>query len=262
MFAAEAADLAVPSGARKAAILHEGGRFGVPRNHLLELTERDVTHADPARVALVARVQHRLPDFNVGSGPSRRRRWTVQDEAVHVISAEMLERAGQRLRDLERKWRRRIVGKAMVLASERSELCLQEEISARDEAIAIRLCQCFSNAGFEVMPALVGRVDSAKAGSERQRGERRGAVLFPGRAVDEIRDRKMRRARLHDGELTGSGLACAASQASTTLRFESRRIEEDADALRLFPAHDAVDEDVRLTRETRIPARPVGRRSR
>ena len=112
----------------------------------------------------------------------------MQHVAVDVVGPEVLERAGERLRDLRGEIGRGIVGQAVVLAVPVGELGLQEEVAARDHARAIGGGEPLTDAGLEVVPALVGGVDAAEARPERQLGQRRGAVFLPGGAVEEVGD--------------------------------------------------------------------------
>src|SRR5207245_7349020 len=76
-----------------------------------------------------------------------------------------------------------VVGKAMVVAARVGEFRLQEQLLARDAA----LDEGVTDGGFEVVLALVGGVDGAEAGLERQQRQGPGALLLPGGAVQEGR---------------------------------------------------------------------------
>ena len=110
----------------------------------------------------------------------------MQHVAVDVAGAEMVERTGHRLRDLNGKGGFGIVGQAVVLTGLIGKFCLQKKIVARDQSCAISGGQSLTDSGFEVMPPLVRRVDAAKAHAEREFREGRGAIFLPGGAVDEI----------------------------------------------------------------------------
>src|SRR5271154_6116867 len=98
----------------------------------------------------------------------------------------MVERTGHRLRHLDGKRRRRIVGQAMVLAALVGKFCLQKKIVARDQASAIRGGQSPANSFFEIMPSLVRSVDAAKTATEREFDKGRGTIFLPGGSIEEI----------------------------------------------------------------------------
>jgi len=87
----------------------------------------------------------------------------VQHVAFDVIGREMVERIGHRLRNLDGKGGRGIVGKAVVLTGLIGKFCLQKKIVARDHARAIGGGQSLTDASLEIMPTLVRRIDTAKA---------------------------------------------------------------------------------------------------
>jgi hypothetical protein len=114
----------------------------------------------------------------------------VQHEAVDVAGAEMLQRTGQRLRDLLAGFRLRIVGQRVILPrltlpAGVGELGLQKQVVAGDDAGLIGGSQAFAHSGLEVVAALIGGVDGAKSRAQREFGERGGAVFFPGSAVEK-----------------------------------------------------------------------------
>jgi len=78
----------------------------------------------------------------------------------------------------------------MVLTTLIGELRLQKKIVTGHDAGAIRGGQAIADSGFEVMPALIGRVDSPKTRAECAFGEGRGAVFFPCGTVKEMGDRR------------------------------------------------------------------------
>ena len=67
-----------------------------------------------------------------------------------------------------------------------SELRLEEEIRTRHDARAVRSRERVTDADFEVVPALVGRIDAPETRPERELGERLCAVFLPRGAVEEI----------------------------------------------------------------------------
>ena len=76
----------------------------------------------------------------------------------------------------------------MVLSRPIGEFCLQENVRARYHAGATGSSQRLAHSGFKVMPPLIGGVDSAKAGAQRQFHESRSTFFFPGCAIQKIRD--------------------------------------------------------------------------
>src|SRR4030095_15781495 len=119
----------------------------------------------------------------------------VQYVAVDVIGAEVLERAGHRLRHLGGEIGLRIVRKAMILTRQVRVLRLQEQIVAGDDALAIRRGQAQADRDLEVVPPLVGGVDPAESRPQRELDQALRALLFPGGAVEEIGDGRCRHAR-------------------------------------------------------------------
>jgi hypothetical protein len=112
----------------------------------------------------------------------------MQHETIDVVGAQMLQRTGQRLGDLHRETGLGIVGQAMVLSALVGEFGLQEEIFAGHDSGAIGCGQSLTDSGFEIVAALVGGVDGAETGADREFGESCGAVFFPGCTVEKIRE--------------------------------------------------------------------------
>ncbi len=100
----------------------------------------------------------------------------------------MLKRTSQRLRHLNRLAGLRIVRQPVVLTAPVSELGLQKKIGARNHSCPVRSSQTLANSSFEVVPALVGGVDSAKSHAQRKFGQRRSSLLLPRSAVKKIRN--------------------------------------------------------------------------
>src|SRR5208282_3882749 len=186
--AAKLADFTVPAEAGVAAILHKVRSFSLQRDHLLEMLQGNVAHSKQSRAASIALLPHCFPDFSVGIAPAVSRGRAVQNVTIDMISAEMFERTGHRLRNLDREAGRGIVGKAMVLPGTVSEFCLQKKIGARDYSGAIGGGQSLTDSLFEIMPALVGRIDAAKTSAQRQFYKGWGSFFFPGGAVEKIRN--------------------------------------------------------------------------
>src|SRR5690349_14008131 len=75
----------------------------------------------------------------------------------------------------------------MILSALIRELRLHEHFIARDDARAIGGGQRLADAGFDVVTALVGGIDRAKAAAQRQLGEDSRACFLPRRPVDDVR---------------------------------------------------------------------------
>lgn len=184
--AAKCAYLAVPSANRVASVLDKSRPFRMGPGHLLQLSKRNVADAEKACASGIAFFDHGLPGFKIVCGPVGVRSGAVENKAVDVVSAEMLERTGHRLRDLNGKSCGRIVWEAMVLPILIGELGLKENVGARDEACGIGGRQTLADTSFKVVLTLVGCVDPAKSRAYSKFGEGWGAVFFPGGAVEEI----------------------------------------------------------------------------
>ena len=188
VLAAEAAHLAIPTGDRKATVLHKGGQFSAGGDHVLQMLQRHVADSEEAGAAGITLPAHRLPHLGVGLGPAVAGSRPVQQVAVDVIRSQMFQRASHGLFDLHRQASRWIVGQAMVLAGPIGEFRLQKNLGAGDQAFAISSRQRFADSGFVVMPPLIRGVDGAKTGAQRQVSERCCAFFFPGGAVEKIGD--------------------------------------------------------------------------
>src|SRR5580700_6684836 len=90
--------LAIPTQARETAVLHKCWRLSVSGNHLLEMPQRNVTHAEETRAAGIALHHHRCPNLAISLGPTVSRSWTMQNVAVHEVGPKMLKRTSHRLR--------------------------------------------------------------------------------------------------------------------------------------------------------------------
>jgi len=73
----------------------------------------------------------------------------------------------------------------MILPAGVGELGLQEELVARDDAVADAGGDRLTDGGFVVVLALIGCVDGAKSGAERLRRQRRRPLLLPRGSVEE-----------------------------------------------------------------------------
>jgi hypothetical protein len=184
---AEGADFAIPAGAGVAAVLHEARAHHGVIPQRLELIEGDV--ADPEESGFPGGVNlfHRTPHLEVSAIEAVAARGSVEQVRVDRVHLEMLEGAGERLVHLCCWIGGGIVRKAVILPICRGELRLQEELIAGHQPVVGRLRHGGADAGLEVVPTLVRRVDSAEAGLQRQARETLGLLLFPGGAVKEGR---------------------------------------------------------------------------
>jgi hypothetical protein len=136
----------------------------------LKVREGNIAHAESFAATGIALATHGIPDLRVGLGPSVTGGWPMEHIAVNVIGSKMFERTSHGLCDLIGKAGCGIVGETMVLAAPIGELGLKEKVLAFDNAIAIRSLQRFANASFEIVPTLVGGVDSTKSCLDRCQG--------------------------------------------------------------------------------------------
>ena len=98
--------------------------------------QRDVADAERARLAVACEL---APSRATPANPrrrARRARRPVQHVRVEVVGAQVLERRRERLRHLLAVRRRRVVRQAMILPADVGELGLQEQLGARDDAVA------------------------------------------------------------------------------------------------------------------------------
>jgi hypothetical protein len=110
----------------------------VSLRHLLQVPQRNIAHPQQARAAGIALFPHRFPNLGVRIGPAPAGRGPVQHIAVHMVGPKMFQRTAHRLRNLNRKAGRGIVGQPMILPRLISELRLQKKIRARHHSRAIR----------------------------------------------------------------------------------------------------------------------------
>jgi hypothetical protein len=112
----------------------------------------------------------------------------MQDKAVDIFGAEVVERTGKRLGDLGGQAGVRVVWQPVILAAMVCELRLQKKLRAGYDSRPIQGFERLAYASFQVMPPLVGCVDSPEAAADRKLGEGRGTFFFPCGAVEEWRD--------------------------------------------------------------------------
>ena len=132
------------------------------------MPQRNIANSKQTRPPSIALFLHRLPNLGIRIRPVVPRRRPVQHIAVNVISPKMFERTSHRLRDLNRKACRRIVGQPMILPRPVSEFRLQKNIRAGDYTRAISCRQSVTNSGLKIMPPLVRRVDAPKPRAQRR----------------------------------------------------------------------------------------------
>lgn len=114
----------------------------------------------------------------------------MQDEAVNVVRAQMLQRTGHGLRNLLSEFCRRTIRQAMILAASVSKLRLQKKIIPRNDSSTIRSSQPLSDAGLKIMAALIGSVDPAETRTESKFSKLRCAIFLPCSTVEETRKRR------------------------------------------------------------------------
>ena len=88
---------AVPAKVRKAAVLHECGKFAAGCLHLFQMVTRDIAHSEQERASGIALFPHGLPNFSISLAPLIVRERPMQDIAVHIFGRQMIKRTGDRL---------------------------------------------------------------------------------------------------------------------------------------------------------------------
>ena len=106
---------------------------------------------------------HRPPGLPVGRGQAEPLRGAVQHVGVDDLGAQVLERAGERLLDLDARWARRDRRAGGDPAPPEGELGLQEQVVPRHQAARDRRRDGLADRGLVVVAALVGGVDAAEA---------------------------------------------------------------------------------------------------
>ena len=130
---------------------------------------------------------HRPPGLPVGPSQTDLLGGAVEDIGIDHRGAQMLERAGERLLDLNRDGGVSIVGQAVILATPEGELGLQEQILPDHQAARGRCGEGLPDGSFVVMAALVGGIDAPKALLQSELGQALALrlVLLPGGPVQE-----------------------------------------------------------------------------
>src|SRR5579862_8058503 len=111
----------------------------------------------------------------------------MQQQAVEILGAQVLERKCTRLLDLLRQRRGRIVrDAARILTGQRRELGLQVQRGTREAELRTGR-DASANSALVIVLRLAGGIEAAKTGPERSADVVRRALLLPGRAVDQRR---------------------------------------------------------------------------
>ena len=87
----------------------------------------------------------------------------MENEAVDVVRAQMVERTCQRLPDLFGEWRARIIRQTMVLSTRVGEFGLNKEILTRDEPFVDRARDSGPGRGLVIVLPLIGGIDAAES---------------------------------------------------------------------------------------------------
>ncbi len=201
---AELSDATIPASDGVTSVLDEAGSDACLPAQALELFEGDVADSEQADPAAVVDRFHRSPGCPVGGSQTGPLRGAVQQVGIDHLSAQMLERAGERLLDLDRDGGLGIVGQAMILPPPEGELGLQEQIIPDQRAALDQSRDGLPDRRFVVMAALVGRIDASKSLSQSELGQALRLVLFPSGPVQEAR-------ALEHRQSTRSGRASTAS---------------------------------------------------
>ena len=130
----------------------------------------------------------------------------MQDVAVDILGAQVLERTRHRLRHLRRKWRLRIVWKPVVLAGAIRVLGLQKQPFALHHSFAVQRRERLAHTRFEIMASLIGGIDRTKSRAHGQFHQCGGSIFLPGGSVDEAGSRWTR------GERHAAILTCRTEQ--------------------------------------------------
>ena len=111
----------------------------------------------------------------------------MEQVTINCCDAQVLERAGERLLDLDWDGSRGSVGQALVLSPPEGELGLQEQIVPYDETRLHRRCNTLPDCGLAIMASLVGGIDASKSLLQGELRQALRGVLLPGGAVQEAR---------------------------------------------------------------------------
>lgn len=109
----------------------------------------------------------------------------MQQVAIDVVCAEMFERTGHRLGDLNGEAGFGIVRQPVVLTALVREFRLQKKIVARNHPCAITDGQTLTHCCLVVVSALVRCVDATNTRAKRELDEGRGTFFFPGCSVEK-----------------------------------------------------------------------------
>src|SRR5438105_1375443 len=102
----------------------------------------------------------------------------------------MLQGAFERLSDLGRQIRGRVIGGVAALAVDRRELGLEEQLVPADSFLLERE-QRLADEGLVVVDELVGRIDRREPALHGELDQPRRRVLLPGGPVEERRQRDL-----------------------------------------------------------------------
>src|SRR5688572_28708521 len=109
----------------------------------------------------------------------------MQQVRVDELDSQMLERAGERLLDLNGNGGPRVIGQTMILAALECELGLQKELIPRNQPAPHRRTDALADRSFIVMTPLIGRINAAKSLFQCQLRQTLRGILFPRGSVEE-----------------------------------------------------------------------------
>jgi hypothetical protein len=109
----------------------------------------------------------------------------VQEVRIDSIGSKVLERADERLPDLDSHGGSRIVGKSVILSPPERELRLQEQIIPDQHAVRDRPGDSLPDGCFVVVAALVGGIDTPEPQAQGELRKPLGTVPFPRGSVQE-----------------------------------------------------------------------------
>ena len=123
---AELPNVAVPALLGVAPVLDKAGPDSVPGGRGPNLLKGDIADAEETGPAALLDGLHRPPGLPVGRRQSDPLGWAMEQEGIDHLDAQVLERAGERLLDLDRDGCLGVVGQAVILPPPESELGLKE----------------------------------------------------------------------------------------------------------------------------------------
>src|SRR5262249_4926547 len=117
----------------------------------LELFEGDIADAEQARAAALLDRLHRPPGFPVGRRQAGPLSWSVKQVGIDRPGAQVFERAGEGLLDLDRDGSPRVIGQTVILPPREGELRLEEKVVTGEQAGPERRRDRLTDRGLDVV---------------------------------------------------------------------------------------------------------------